>query len=165
MESRVDRLTLTYPGTDVSAGYVESATITVNGREFTNQGAYVSPTHLTAYLKGDPMVADGYHPTTGRYALTAYRRMDGTTQYEPKTGDVQTWSGDKIGRYVVTGQSYGFHGTRLYHVEMRLDSGAIYHGKGTGSGMVIRGRRSTRQYVPLDGPQARRRMSWRFYVG
>lgn len=182
MNHSTDRLTLTFPGTDVPVGFVESATIEYAGHKFTNQGAYVSPTHLTAYLRGATVVpapnqapTSGTYPHPGAYHVTAdgqtlaspapifaYRSVNGTNVYEPRFGAVTTWSGEPIGEYHVTGTSYGFHGTRLYHVEIRLTSGAVYVGKGTGTGMLIRARRSARQYVPLDSPQARRRMPWRY---
>lgn len=153
MDHRTERLTLTFPGSDVSAGFVESATIEHAGQTFTNQGAYVSPTHLTAYLAGD----------SARYGQRfAYRMMGGGTKYEPNGGTVTTWTGERLGTYRVTGESYGLHGTRLYHVRIVLDSGAIFNGKGLGAGMLIKARRSSRQYIPLDSPQARRRMPWRY---
>lgn len=152
MDSATERLTLTFPGSDVSAGFVESATITHNGHAYTNQGAYVSPTHLIAYLSGDK---------AGRQ-LFKYRSMGGTDMYEPATGIVTTWQGERIGRYDVTGTAWGFNGTRLYTVRIVLDSGEVFNGKGQGTGMLIKARRSPLQYVALDSPTARRRMPWRY---
>ena len=96
---------------------VEVATITHEGREFTNIGACVYPTHAVAYLKHDA--------ATGLYSVTA-------------------WSGAQLGaaRVVSTWRAMSPNGYPYTTMQVRATiNGVRYTGRCAGVGMLWRGRR------------------------
>jgi hypothetical protein len=103
-------------------------TITHEGRSFTSGGAVVSGNHAIVYV-GEP------------------RKM-----YEGIGGDVTTWHGEKLGTYYIPNSGLrsfalrpaarGFNGVKLTCYSVTFTDGSRWHGRGLGTGMMLRLRRS-----------------------
>lgn len=100
-------------------GFTETGILTHKGQDFAAGGAYVSDD-----------------------VLYCYPRPIGIETVGPSGGRVETWSGEAIGNYFVTGQSRGFHNVRLTCYRVRLDDGREYVGRGLGAGMILKCKRA-----------------------
>lgn len=117
METKSEWRTEDPPGT----AKVEVATIIHGGREFTNMGAIVD--HERGYVVGYP------HETGVTWRSRTGRQV--------ASGELRSWSGEKIGEVEVTGHSRGFYGAEIVHFRAYIGDRA-YHGKGSGWGMILR---------------------------
>lgn len=128
MESRTERCTVSHQN-GRTVGFAESATIVHEGRSFTNLGAYV-----------DPMNAVGY-PHFAEERIGAL-------------GEMRDWSGQVIGSAQIIGSRPAvFFGRRSWIAETQYfiratikvgEETRVYSGRGFGSGMIWKGRRSKR---------------------
>lgn len=116
MDHRTDR----YPVTDsngATVGFHESATIIVNGREFTSGGAHVDPEHAIGYP---------HFPNGDGYGAR---------------GEMRDWSGNRIGsaRVVARWRIHSWVSSHMMQIESTID-GRTYTGRGCGHGMIWKGR-------------------------
>jgi len=122
--------------------YSEVGTVTFNGNDFSAYGAYVTDLELVAYLG------------PGEVTIPAkVERWYGRTIHVPahngKRGNVQTWNGQIIGRYVIT-KSWrtpvrGGDWYEMHQVSIVLTDGRHYQGRSQGPQMIVRAKRIAKE--------------------